>query len=321
MPKICLLTPAPPGSTNGNRATAERWSRLLGEAGYTVDITSRTPARDSDGLIALHATRSADAIAHWSTTTDKPLIVVLTGTDVYHYQHEQPEVFAHSLRVADALVGLHGLIHRDIPEDAHGKLHIIWQSASPLRLHQPVTVPWRVVVVGHLRDEKDPLRAARAVRNLPLDSRIEVVQLGKAHTAEWAKQAEAEMARNPNYRWLGECDAATTARWMASAQAMVISSVMEGGANVVSEACAMGLPVIASKIPGNTGLLGEDYPALFPPGNTEALRQLLRKGETHPSWMQELRDLCWQIGQEKFRPETEQAALVRLLTDLGLPPA
>ena len=312
MTRICLITPAPPGSRNGNRATAERWARLLQHAGYPVSVRTDDPDLQADVLIALHAWRSADQIRRWKASSSGPVILALTGTDVYHFQQIDPDIVHASMDAADALIGLHGLIHRDVPERYHPRLHVVYQSAALRRPHRPISSPWRVAVVGHLRDEKDPLRAALAVRNLPVNSRIEVVQLGKAHTEDWAAAARAEMARNPRYRWLGECDAHLTQWWMSTAQVMVISSVMEGGANVVSEACVMGLPVIASRIPGNTGLLGEDYPALFPPGDTDALRQLLTRAESSPDFLEQLKLRCLDLAR-RFTPAEEEAALCRVI--------
>lgn len=69
---------------------------------------------------------------------------------------------------------------------------------------------------------------------------------------------------------------------MNRCRAMVISSVMEGGANVVSEACRAGLPVVASDISGNVGLLGDDYPGYFPVGNDTELARMLQRAEDSP---------------------------------------
>jgi glycosyltransferase involved in cell wall biosynthesis len=71
---------------------------------------------------------------------------------------------------------------------------------------------------------------------------------------------------------------------MASSHVLVISSRMEGGANVVSEALRIGVPVIASRIPGNTGLLGRDWPALYPVGDERALARLLARFATDTSF-------------------------------------
>ena len=56
---------------------------------------------------------------------------------------------------------------------------------------------------------------------------------------------------------------------------MVLSSRSEGGANVISEAIVAGVPILASRMDGNVGLLGADYPGYFPVGDTQALARLL----------------------------------------------
>ena len=96
---------------------------------------------------------------------------------------------------------------------------------------------------------------------------------------------------------------------------MVISSLSEGGANVISEAVVAGVPVLASRIDGNVGLLGADYPGYFPVGNTEALTRLMRKLEHEPQFVASLRKAL--AGRAPlFRPAREMAAWRRLLAGL-----
>jgi glycosyltransferase involved in cell wall biosynthesis len=64
------------------------------------------------------------------------------------------------------------------------------------------------------------------------------------------------MQRIPNYRWLGALPHESTRRRIQAAHVLVHSSRMEGGAHVVIEAVTSGTPVLASRIPGNLGLLG-----------------------------------------------------------------
>ena len=106
-----MITPAQPGSKAGNRATAERWETLLESAGHSVDVVTEYHGEPCDAFIALHAWRSVDAIRHFRETwPEKPLIVALTGTDIYQHQHEYPEDTRYSMGAADALIGLHDLV-------------------------------------------------------------------------------------------------------------------------------------------------------------------------------------------------------------------
>src|SRR5262249_5733377 len=161
------------------------------------------------------------------------------------------------------------------------KLRVIYQSVPPLpRRLPPLHGTFEVLVVGHLREEKDPLRTAQAARLLPVASRIRVVHLGMAHGDQWSAAAHTEMAENPRYQWRGEVPGWSVRRVMARVPLMVLSSIMEGGANVVSEALVAGVPLLASRIDGSVGLLGRDYPGYFPAGDTEALTALLYRAET-----------------------------------------
>ena len=320
--KVALVTPAPPRSRAGNRATAARWSRLLRAAGYQVDILERWGAdeRSYDLMIALHAWRSAGSIAAFSRCfPHRPLIVVLTGTDIYHFQHTHPEETRASLHSASALIGLHDHVTQDIPSTYHARLHIVHQSAQPLPASYPGPSVRRftLCVVGHLREEKDSLRAAEAARLLPAESRIQIIHAGRSHTPDWALAAQAQMRDNKRYSWLGEVSQTVIRRLYARSQAMVISSLMEGGANVVSEACVAGLPVIASDIPGNTGLLGQDYPGLFPAGDTAALAKLMARLESDLALRAALTDRCCAQAR-RHTPEAEQAGLLAVIHGASL---
>ena len=99
---------------------------------------------------------------------------------------------------------------------------------------------------------------------------------------------------------------------------MVVPSRSEGGANVITEAFALGTPVLASAIPGNTGLLGEGHPGLFQPGDAEGLARLMLRVEGEPPFAEEL------TRRSKERaalaaPEREAAAWLDLLQELGFP--
>ncbi|MGM0569104.1 selenoneine biosynthesis selenosugar synthase SenB [Marinobacter sp.] len=317
--KLLLLTPAPPGSLSGNRATAERWAKLLESLGHQVTVGTNYDAHqasDADVLIALHAWRSRDAVARWRREQGrKPLIVALTGTDLYRFQYSHPESTLATMTAADGLVVLHNLAWQVVPEGLRTRITVVLQSAAtPDRASRPAADHDRfeLCVIGHLREEKDPLRAAFAARTLPSKSRIHILQAGKAHDNSWAEAARNEMITNPRYQWLGEIPREQTSQLMSQCRAMVISSTMEGGANVVSEACRAGLPVLASNIPGNLGLLGEKYPGVYPVGDERALAELMLRAEREPEWLDNLRRIVDGLALE-FTPERERASLEEAL--------
>jgi putative glycosyltransferase (TIGR04348 family) len=307
---IILITPAPPGSRAGNRATAERWGRLLEQAGHRVNIVTEYHGEPCDLFIALHAWRSRSAVVRFRAQhPNTALIVVLTGTDIYDYQHRFPEVTHESMALADCLIGLHHLVGQDIPEGFTDKLTTVLQSADKPTNSEDPKKGFDICVIGHLRYEKDSLRAALASRQLPETSAIRVINAGKAHTPECEQKALAEQHSNPRFQWLGEVDKPAIQQLMNRSRVMVISSLMEGGANVVSEACRAGLPVIASDISGNIGLLGDEYPGYFRVGDDTDLARMLQRAEQSPDFLGELEDHVKTLAGS-FTPQAEQAALL-----------
>ncbi|EMP55402.1 glycosyltransferase [Marinobacter santoriniensis NKSG1] len=315
---ILIITPALRGSRAGNRATAERWQRLLGTAGHDVRVITEYRGEACDLFIALHAWRSREAIAAFRADwPDLPLIVVLTGTDVYQHQRLYPEDTLASMEAATALIGLHDRVGQDIPVHLRGRLVTLRQSAAlPIRRSEPPSDAFQVCVIGHLREEKDSLRAAKAARKMPPESRIRVVCAGKPHNEQWQAAVAAEVAENDRFQWVGELGEADTAALLTGSHVMVISSIMEGGANVVSEACRAGVPVVASDIPGNRGLLGDDYEGYFPVGDEAALADLLWRAEREPSFLDRLNEQVSRLAP-RFTPEMEQKSLEQALALAG----
>jgi putative glycosyltransferase (TIGR04348 family) len=315
---ISLITPAPPSSRAGNRTTAVRWRDLLRALGHRVDVSTAYAGENADAMIALHAWRSADSIAAFADKyAGRPLIVAITGTDAYHFIDTHRETTARSLELAHRLVGLHDLIADALPTTQRHKMRVIYQSAEGVGQRSPYRRIFHVSVIGHLRDEKDPLRPALAARLLPPESRIQVHQYGKAHTSEWANAAEREMQTNPRYRWHGELPRFAIRKVYRRTNLLVLPSRMEGGANVISEACVAGIPVIASKIPGSVGLLGENYPGFYTVSDEQDLARQLRRVEADPDYHADLTRRCDALGQH-FTPETESAAWKALLAELGI---
>lgn len=288
--KIVLITPQGPTSRTGNRVAASRWARLLRRLGHRVRVATDYDGGMADLMVAIHAWRSAAAIDRFKAChPDRPVILQLSGTDIYDYIKSDPDPTLRAMDHADRLIALNELAWRVVPKRLRARLSVILQSAEPLRYpRRPDRRRVVISVIGHLRDVKDPLRAAEAARLLPHDSCVTVEQVGSAYTKEWAARARAEMRSNARYTWRGDVPAASVRRLLARSHAMVISSKSEGGANVISEAAVAGVPILASRMDGNVGLLGAGYPGYFPVGDSRALARLMRRIECERTFVVEL---------------------------------
>jgi putative glycosyltransferase (TIGR04348 family) len=286
--RALIVTPAPPGTRHGNRATALRWAQQLRALGHEVDVMVDWDGRHGDAMIALHARRSHDSIRRWREAHPRlALVLVLTGTDLYGDIHTDADA-RESLAMANRIVVLQQLGLDQLEPAVRAKACVICQSVRAPKRLEPPRSKFLVTVIGHLREVKDPFRAAYALKFLPPDSSIRVVQLGSAMSPQFELEARSLVQREPRYRWLGERSHADAMRWLGRSHVMVISSLMEGGAHVVSEAIAAGVPVIASDIAGNRGLLGEGYPGCYPVGNERALAALLSRAETDSGFLRSL---------------------------------
>ena len=317
--KIGIITPAPPGSNYGNRVTAVRWAKILKKLGHQVSIAEKYDAQPFGLLIALHARRSSPSITRWRRKNpDAPLVVALTGTDLY--RDVQSKIRAQeSLKLADRIVVLQPRALKELTPSLRKKTRVIYQSVEAKWVRPTRRTPRRVFdvcVIGHLRGVKDPFRAALASRLLPATSQIHIRQIGRAMTKQMLEKARGEMKFNPRYRWLGEMSRARTLCVLAHSDLCVISSRMEGGANVLSEAIVAAVPVLASQIDGNIGILGPDYPGLFGVGDTRELARLMKRAESDPKFLSQLKTQAKRLAP-LFDPPREERAWAELIKEFG----
>lgn len=313
--KISIITPAPRGSRKGNRVSAERYARLLRQLGHQVKVLTAFDGKRVDVAIVLHARRCANDLRLIRAAFPETRVVLcLTGTDVYGDIHSDPTA-AESLRMADRLLLLQPLALKQLPRELRARADVLLQSVAA-----PATRPKRrgnrVAVVGHVRDVKDPLRAAAAIALLP-ETQLNVELAGAVLEAHWHAAIKAEQARNPRFTYLGELSRARAMALLAGSRAVVVSSLLEGGANVISEACVLGTPVLASRMDGNVGMLGPKYPGYFKVGDTKGLARLMHRLEAEPAFERTLTRYCTRLAT-KFHPDHERAALAKLLRKLQM---
>lgn len=325
MARIVIVTPALADANNGNWRTAERWARLLAKA-YRVRITKQwsppgagagpDEAFEDDLMIALHARRSAAAIAAWRAARPQaPLVLALTGTDLYRDIDSDADA-QHSLERADAFIVLNELGPARLPERFRQRCHVVLQSCPARKpLARKPRSHLRALMVGHLRDEKDPATWFAAIRQLAHRPDLRFDHIGGGLDAALADEARALMAAQPAYRWLGALGHAEARRHIQAAHVLVHASVMEGGAQVVIEAIRSGTPVIASRMDGNVGLLGADYAGYFPVGDAKALATLLERVRDEPAMLPALaRQAALRVPL--FAPRAEAASLGRVVQAL-----
>jgi len=314
--KIVLITPAAPGSRHGNRGTATRWARMLRELGHCVAVQVNWDGARTDLMLALHARRSHASIRNYAMCyPDQPLILALTGTDLYHDIRTDAAAQA-SLQLATRMIILQEAGLAELAPALRRKTRVVYQSAATVRRPPPLKSCFEVVVSGHLREEKDPFRAAAALAYLLQQSRVRLTHIGGAMSPALAKEARAWMQREPRYRWLGEVTQGKALRLLARSRLMVISSRMEGGANVVSEALANNVPVIASRIPGNIGMLGKNYAGYYPLEDERALARLLSRAESDPAYYRKLAAQC-RTRKPAITRARERGALQRLIAEVS----
>jgi putative glycosyltransferase (TIGR04348 family) len=320
-PHILIVSPASARENNGNWQTASRWQRFLSGAGrYRVTLEQGwQPGQPApELLLALHARRSAAALAAFAQACpDRPSVLVLTGTDVYRdIQHDAAAQA--SLVHAAALVALQPRAIEELPPAARAKARVIYQSAPALHAvrPRPRADSRDIAMIGHLRAEKDPLTFMRASRLLTAPG-LRLLHVGGALDPELGAAARQAQADNPRYRWLGALPHMATRRLLRRCRAMAICSQMEGGANVIIEAVTSGVPVLASDISGNRGMLGEDYAGYFAPGDAAALARLLDRVALDPRFHAQLARQC-AARRRLFAPARERAALLDLVDNLLL---
>lgn len=309
--KILLHSPISTVRRNGNRQTSSDWAKILREAGHDVLSIGHYEGETADLLIAIHAVKSRDAVVGYREHNPSgKVILALSGTDIY------PEPTADALDTmerSDVLISLQRKAIEKVPDHLRDREVVVIQSAES-RITKPdlSNNPFSGCVVGHLRDVKDPLLAARASRLLPPDSSMQIHHAGGILENRYASLVAAEEKQNPRYVWLGELSEEDTAKLIAGSRILILTSLSEGGARVVGEALVHGTPVLSTRIDGVVGLLGEDYPGFFPLGDADALAELIYRCESDPEFYEQLCSAARQHAGQ-FSPDKEKASLLAAL--------
>ena len=282
---------------------------MLRGAGHQVQVAPAWQGEPCDLLIALHARRSHGSVAGYRG----PRIVVLTGTDLYRDLPRSTEA-KKSLSLADRVIVLQEAALKKLTSSVKQKAAVVYQSSDTTLRHRPPSKPFRIAVIGHLREVKDPFRAALALAHLQ-GRALEVVHVGGAIEKGFAARAKRLMAQEPRYRWIGSVPHRRALEWIARSHLLVVSSAMEGGANVIAEAARIGTPVLASRVSGNVGMLGAGYPGLYPLYDERALAALIESALEQNKFRGRLKRSL-RARRARFAPAAERSALLAVVRSL-----
>lgn len=315
--RVVIVSPALASANNGNWQTAKRYANMLASSCVVRIVNEWDGARTDDVLIALHARRSYSSIAAWYVQRgSEGLCVVLTGTDLYRDIKQDPQA-QQSLAWANALVVLQPAGLAELPAKFQDKTRVLFQSTTTRQTLLKTNRHMRAVMVGHLRSEKSPQTFFDVATLLAKRSDIELRHIGGEHDQVLARQAHDTAAKHPNYQFLGARSHEQTLRYIQRSHVLVHPSVMEGGAHVIMEAICSGVPVLASRIAGNIGMLGETYAGFFTVGDAVELASLLERFRDESSFAAELRAQCVQRAH-LFEPARERSGLITIVQDLTI---
>ena len=313
--KVCVASPYPLTELKGNTVTTERIVELLCAGGIEARGSHLFDGEAAEILIALHAVKGAPAIFDYRKKfPEGRVILLITGTDLYESLPAGSEVGHRALREADRIVVVQEAAIARLPEEVRGRAVVIPASLDAIEIEaEPVSPPFAISVVGHPRPVKRPFLTIEAVAKHPAWAEVEVWQIGEALDEGSFREGQEWVKRDSRYRWFGGMVREEALRRCAQSSLTINSSILEGGANAVLEAMTMGVPVLASRIEGNVGMLGEDYPGYFEEGELGDVLEAIVEGRVDmQAWVELAR-----ARLPLFSRETESSSWLELLADLN----
>lgn len=287
--RVCVASPYPLHELKGNTVTTQRIVALLCAEGVEARGRYLFDGEGADVLIALHAVKGAPAVMRFREKFPGGKVVVLmTGTDLYESIPAGSALGEQVLEMADRIVVVQEAAILRLPLRFREKTRVIPASLEPVGVrHTPEAPPFVISVLGHPRAVKRPFLTIEAVAKHPEWTNVEVWQIGAALDEESRSCAEEWMSRDARYRYFGGLPRDEALSLCAKSALTINSSISEGGANAVVEAMTMRVPVLASRIEGNVGILGEDYPGYFEEGKLDmAIQSVIDREFELADWVE-----------------------------------
>jgi glycosyltransferase involved in cell wall biosynthesis len=209
------------------------------------------------------------AIAELAQELDFPFVAIAQGSDVHQYLQmpARRQIITRLLPRASAIITRSGELARLLAEAGldRTRLHPVYngvdldlfrprdKAALRRELGLPVEAPL-ILFVGNFYEIKNPFIPPTALSQIQSAGAFKappvLVMVGGGDLKEAVQQCAVRLSVSDRVILAGRTDAAGVARYMQAADVFLLPSKNEGVPNVILEAFACGLPVIASRVGG-----------------------------------------------------------------------
>ena len=310
--RICVASPYPLSDLKGNSVTTCRIVELLNELGYLARGSHGFDGDPTDVLISLHSHKGAPAVDEFQRQfPEGKVIVLITGTDLYDDLPQGRGMT--TLHQADAIAIPYREARGGVLQEFDDQIHVVPSSlVIPEIEAKPEPDQFLITIVGHLRPVKRSFLTVEAVAAHPEWENVTVRQLGEALDQESLKTACDWEEKDRRYQWLGALPREESLALCARSSLTVNSSLSEAAPNALLEAMTLGVPILSSKIEGNIGLLGEDYPGYFDGDSLESkLAEIISGKHDLAAWVAHAKARLAIFSREK-----EKSAWIALLNSI-----
>ncbi len=154
------------------------------------------------------------------------------------------------------------------------------------------------------------------IRVVSKESSWKLVLVGDGPETPKLKSLVKELGVDSKVSFVGQLDRAHALGWVRIASAYVINSSYEGLAHQLLEAMALGVPIIATRVGGNTELIKDEKQGLLIPAeNDEALHAALKRLHANPEEAKRFAEAA-ALRAKEFAIEKTVDKLVALLNTI-----
>lgn len=217
-----------------------------------------------------------------------PVVTTLRGSDIARAQQSMIDkaILSLCMRWSDSVITVSHAIANWIREQYPAyseKIQTIENGVEDALLKMPAkrefstATPLRLITIASLIPGKGIDQIIRALHKLPRAERLLLTVVGEGPERARLTQLAITLGLQNSVEFIGTIPPPAVAGELAKAHLFVLASISEGRPNVILEAMATALPVIASDIPGVDELVSHGQTGfLFQPGVIDQLAEYIQ---------------------------------------------